>query len=201
MMQFRMAKALRWLACCCYSQTLFAHPHAWIDVRMEPEPADNGGVAALKMQWSFDPFYAQIMLEEVQSAQTQSQFDERWAALEQDINRTLQAADFYVTADAAFAPGEGKLRVTDGELFLDIRLPLHAPAAKLHYQVYEPTYYIEMLHATEQARHWPNGCQLQLQAATPSAEKVEQAYALDRSEKGEPDLGRYFAEHAILTCP
>lgn len=200
-MPFRIANAWRWLVCCCYCQAIFAHPHAWVDVQVEPESAKSSGIAALKMQWTFDPFYAQVMLEEVQAAQTQSQFDERWAALEQDINRTLQAANFYVTSDTAFAPGEAKLRVTDGELFLDIRLPLRKPAPKLHYQVYEPSYYIEMLHIPEHARQWQNGCQLHLQAANPSPEKVEQAYALDRNEQGEPDLGRYFAEDAVLTCP
>lgn len=178
----------------------FAHPHAWVDVLVTPQTTTDGKLSVLEMQWSFDPFYAQVMLEEVQAAENQAQFDQRWADLERDIQNTLSAVNFYVNADSEFAAGTGKLRVTDGELFLDVDLPLRQPVEALHYRIYEPTYYVEMLHSPEQAHEWANGCHLQLEAANPSEEKVAEAYALDFNAQGEANLGRYFAESGELTC-
>lgn len=178
----------------------WAHPHAWVDVLLTPEVTAAREIAALHMQWRFDSFYAQVMLEEVQVSENESEFVERWAALEADINRTLRESGFYVVADAPFDEGTGTLRVAEGELFLDVRLPLRAAVATLHYQVYEPTYYVEMLHAAAQPREWDNGCRLRLEAANPAPEKVAQAYALDRNGQGEAELGRYFAESGVLSC-
>lgn len=177
-----------------------SHPHAWVDVLLTPEVTDDGHIAALHMQWAFDPFYAQVMLEEVQAASSQAEFDARWAALEADINRTLRDARFYVATDAALGEGKAALRVADGELFLDVRLPLREAVPALHYRIYEPTYYVEMLHDAAQPRAWANGCRLRLEAANPAPEKVAEAYALDRNAEGEANLGRHFAESAVLTC-
>lgn len=177
-----------------------AHPHAWVDVLLTPEITDDRQIAALHMQWAFDPFYAQVMLEEVQAANSKAEFDKRWAALEQDINRTLREANFYVAANAGFGEGKAMLRAENGELFLDVYLPLRNVVPGLHYRIYEPTYYVEMLHATEQPREWNNGCRLQLESANPSPEKVAEAYALDRNAQGDADLGKYFAESGVLTC-
>lgn len=178
----------------------WAHPHAWIDVLLTPEMTEDGRIAAVRMQWAFDPFYAQVMLEEVQAASSKAEFEARWAALEQDINRTLREAGFHVTADADFGEGTATLRVADGELFLDVHLPLREAVPRLRYQIYESTYYVEMLHAAEQPREWENGCRLQLMPANPSPEKVAEAYALDRNAQGEVNLGRHFAESGVLTC-
>lgn len=182
------------------SGRVLAHPHAWVDVLLTPEITADRRIAAVRMQWAFDPFYAQVMLEEVQAANSKAEFDARWAALEQDINRTLREANFHVAADAGFGEGTAALRVVDGELFLDVYLPLREAVPQLRYQIYESTYYVEMLHVAEQPREWENGCRLQLEPANPSPEKVAEAYALDRNAQGEVNLGRHFAEIGVLTC-
>ncbi len=78
----------------------------------------------------------------------------------------------------------------------------------LEYQVFDPTYYIEMVHEEEDNEPSPralilNGdpdCALSVLPADPDPERVMQAALLDVDEEGEPGLGRHFAETGRVDC-
>ena len=100
----------------------------------------------------------------------------------------------------------------DGRLTFMFILPLTSPqplsGQVLEYQVFDPTYYIEMVHEEEGDEPSPqalilNGepdCTLSVLPADPDPEKVLQASLLDVDEEGEPGLGRHFAETGRVDC-
>ena len=91
-------------------------------------------------------------------------------------------------------------------------LPLETPqplaGSLLSYQVFDPTYYIEVVHEEQDGQprddalilHGEPSCELSILAADPDPERVMQAALLDKDESGEPGLGRFFAETGQADC-
>ena len=48
------------------ASTAQAHPHVWIDLRVQPQLNEQGQLVALQQAWRFDPFYSLILIEELQ---------------------------------------------------------------------------------------------------------------------------------------
>ena len=74
----------------------------------------------------------------------------------------------------------------------------------MHYAIYDPTYYIEMVHAeTDQAItlvNAPGGCRAAMKQPNPDPEQIMLAASLDRTQSAGDGLGRFFAEDVSLTC-
>ena len=184
------------------SAPLWAHPHVWIDVDVSPQTDSSGSITALHERWVFDPLYAQMLLESIlveRDADTQEQL---WLHLQNDIRTNLGKEHYYTFPYQQFGDAQdGKLINENGELYFDVTVPLVTPAKTVQYQIYEPEYFVEILHSPDQSKTFANGCTLSIIPAEPDPEKYEQAAALDRNEKGEDNLGSYFAETGVLTCP
>lgn len=176
-----------------------AHPHMWIDVQVEPLRNAAGEIAALRQRWQFDPFFSGVFLQDMASL-PEAERAPYWSQLQADMLNTLREARFYTYPQARFAEAEAvRLSAQADALVLELRLPLVKPSFSLEYQVYEPSYYAEMLHSREQVRE-QNGCTLTLRDATPDDALRAQAAALDQGESGDADLGRWFAEQAVWQC-
>ena len=92
---------------------------------------------------------------------------------------------------------------------LNFTLPLVEPVrpdeAGLTLQVYDPTYYVEILYA----EGWEPvfdaspaaGCSAEVQPPDPDPQMVALAYALDASQTGGDGLGVHFAETLRVRCP
>ena len=82
--------------------------------------------------------------------------------------------------------------------------PVDATASRLSYAVYDPTYYIEILHLKDDviAFRGPAGgrCSGTVVPPNPTTETVMLAQALDRNAKPDNALGRLFAERVKVTC-
>lgn len=180
-------------------QTL-GHPHVWIDVEIRPVQDAQGRIAALRQSWQFDPFYSTLLLEEVEQGATSEQRQALWQDLEKDIRATLGDEGLYTFPRRQFAaPRDLRLVQKGNDLFVEAELPLLEPSKHLQYQIYEPEYYVEILHAKAQPLQI-DGCRLTITPAEPSEEKYIEAAALDKNQKGDPNLGRFFAETAEWTC-
>lgn len=177
-----------------------AHPHMWIDVEVQPVQNAEGQIRALRQKWLFDPFSSALLTEEMVQAADDAQRQQLWQALQNDIRRTLSEEGLYTFPRGDFAPPEQlQLHFAHDELWLEAELPLLLPTQQLRYQIYEPEYYVEILHSAAQQRQVGN-CRLTLQAAEPDEEKLLEAAALDKNAKGDPNLGRFFAETAEWDC-
>tara|TARA_R110002012_G_scaffold29142_4_gene90335 strand:+ start:407 stop:1066 length:660 start_codon:yes stop_codon:yes gene_type:complete len=194
-----------------------AHPHGWIDLSVRIITDDEGRVSGLHQTWQMDPFYSLVVFEELQQMGEVS-LEEGLDQLGTEIRDNLTGQHYLsnVTIDdepQAFGEvSEYTLMEHGGRLTFMFILPLETPTplagSLLAYQVFDPTYYIEVVHQAEnnQPREDAlilNGvpsCELAILPADPDPDVVMKAAMLDVDESGEPGLGRFFAETGRVDC-
>ncbi len=196
------------------SSSVYAHPHVWIDLRIKPVINTQGELLGLQQAWRFDPFYSLVLIEELERGGPKNELEARYDQLAVEIVNNLSHANFFTQGQSKNIQLNWK-PVTDYTLLrigqrieLKFLLPLQQPllltAAPFNYQIYDPTYYIEMLHALEMGINktgLPNHCKITLESPQPSADLIEQALSLDKTDTAEdPQLGLYFAERVTLEC-
>lgn len=180
-----------------------AHPHAWIDVTVDVLFDPAGKVAALRQTWLFDEFYT---ADTVQKGQR-----DRMDRLVTRILGNLREYDYFTVvtaADGAVAlgtPTEHSARMRGPRLSMTFTTPLVRPVAPpLTYSVFDPFYYIEMLHADEDGAirlvDAPADCRARLIPAKPDPKLVAKAAAIDRGGTGGNTLGAQFAETVEIRC-
>ncbi|MEQ8348457.1 MAG: DUF1007 family protein [Sneathiellaceae bacterium] len=191
-----------------------AHPHGWIDVRVAVLFDPDGRVTALRQTWLFDEAYTafvaegadpdgdgrpnQDLLDELLTLNMQNLADYHYFTLVEQAGRSLPFG----------TPADLSTRIVDGRLETVFRLPLAVPAAPreaaLAYKVYDPTYYLEVLHleggAAVHLEGAPADCHARLLPANPTAGEVAMAAALDVTDSGGEGLGALFAETVHLAC-
>ena len=200
------------LALAALPAPLAAHPHGWIDIRTEILVDDAGRIEALRQAWLFDAFYSAFMLDDF-AAEGLSREAGLARLLEQDVT-ALAPHDYFtrveVDGDArafdevrAYANG-----VAQGRLWFRFELPLAEPvdpsAHDVRYAVYDPTYYIELLHHGETpvrlAEPLVERCAVEVIEPEPPAEIVSFAAMLDRTAEADDGLGAHFAQWVELRC-
>ncbi|MDN3556639.1 DUF1007 family protein [Halomonas maura] len=194
-----------------------AHPHGWVDVSVRVQLDDRGRVEALQQRWRLDPLYSQLLLEELRAAQGKAPMEARLDRLGVEIRQQLSPQHYFthVTRNGeAVALGEVNDFTTlarDGRVVLMFRLPLAEPLplgqAAMHYRIYDPTYYIEVLHEADgetpradALRVTGADCATRIIAADPDPVQVAEAARLDRGERAPEGLGRFFAETGEVRC-
>ncbi|RBI68006.1 DUF1007 domain-containing protein [Vreelandella sulfidaeris] len=199
------------------STNAHAHPHGWIDLSVRVITDDQGLVSSLHQTWRMDPFYSLVVFEELQQAEGAS-LEEGLDQLGKEIRDNL-ATQHYLTEvrinnepQALGEVSEYTAMERDGRLIFMFILPLKTPqpltVSLLSYQVFDPTYYIEVVHEEEDGQprddaliyNGEPACELAILPADPDPEVVMQAALLDKDESGEPGLGRYFAETGQIDC-
>ncbi|KAE8439656.1 MULTISPECIES: DUF1007 family protein [Halomonadaceae] len=194
-----------------------AHPHGWIDMSVRVITNDVGAVTGLHQTWRMDPFYSLVVMEELQQVPGTS-LEQGLDQLGSEIRDNLTPQHYFTEVRIGEEPQtfgevtEYTALARDGRLTFMFILPLATPQALsgqvLEYQVFDPTYYIEMVHEEEDNEPSPralilNGdpdCALSVLPADPDPERVMQAALLDVDEEGEPGLGRHFAETGRVDC-
>ena len=194
-----------------------AHPHGWVDYRVDLHFDDKAHATALEQVWTMDPFYSLTLTEELARAQGDESMQQRLDMLGEEIAQNLRS-EHYLThvAHAGEDIALGDLRDytirqdDDQRLTFRFVVPLAEPLAlegsPLTWQVYDDTYYIEFLYDqdadTPIALHnAPAGCTSRVIAADPDPQRVADAAALDRDAEAPSGLGRFFAETGEVTCP
>ncbi|MFG6665884.1 DUF1007 family protein [Halomonas sp. HNIBRBA4712] len=209
--------ALSFLACGLASTAAQAHPHGWIDMSVQVVVDEQGRATALNQTWRMDPFYSLIVFDELSRVEDAT-FEEGLDQLGHDIRDNLSAQHYFTELWLNGEPlrlGEVTEYTTyesNERLVYMFTLPLDEPVALdgavLEYQIYDPTYYIEVVHEEQDGAPAEDAltlagspsCALSVTQADPDPELVLQAALLDKGEQGEPDLGRYFAETGHVNC-
>ncbi len=199
------------------SPLAMAHPHGWIDMSVRVITNDDGAVTGLHQTWRMDPFYSLVVMEELQQVPGTS-LEQGLDQLGSEIRNNLTPQHYFTEVRIGDKPQtfgevtEYTALERDGRLTFMFILPLTSPqplsGQVLEYQVFDPTYYIEMVHEEEGDEPSPQAlilnadpdCTLGTLPADPDPEKVLQASLLDVDEEGEPGLGRHFAETGRVDC-
>ena len=209
-----LTKALLTLMVCfaAGSSPARAHPHAWIDLRSTVVLDAAGRVTAIEQQWLFDQFYTVFITEELSGAAGTRA--EALTALTRSNLQNLRDHDYFTEVRAAGAKValgtvsefEGELR--EGRLWMRFVVPLATPVdpteRALAFAVFDPTYYIEMLHLRGDVIAFrggeAGGCSGRIVPPNPTTEAVLLAQAMDRNATPDATLGSIFAEWVTVRC-
>lgn len=194
-----------------------AHPHGWIDLRMRLVFDDDGRLEALHQSWRMDPFYSLVVLEELGQAAGEGGLEAGLDQLGVEIRDNLAPQGYFTELrldDEKVALGEVDeytVMERDGRVEFVFLLPLAEPLAlggeTLRYQVFDPSYYIEVVHEEEDGEPLDDAlvvsgreCVTGVIPPDPDPERVMEAAMLDVTDEAEPGLGRHFAETGEVTC-
>lgn len=180
-----------------------AHPHAWIDVSVEVRFDPAGRVTALRQTWLFDEFYT---ADTVQKGER-----DKMDRLVTRILGNLREYGYFTVVKAGGqaiplnGPVDHSARMEGHRLSMTFTVPLaQAVPAPLAYSVFDPFYFIEMLHAERpdaiRLADAPAGCRSHLIPAKPDPKMVAKAAAIDRGGSGGNTLGVLFAETVEIRC-
>lgn len=203
---------------CLLSTGAVAHPHGWIDMSMRVIVDDDGHVEALHQRWRMDPFYSLVLLEELSRADGDESLEQRLDLLGREIRDNLAPQGYFTELrldDEPVALGdvqEYTVMERGGRVEFIFLLPLEAPlalgGAPMQYRVYDPTYYIEVVHEeddgvpSDDALVVAGGreCSTRIVPADPDPVRITQAARLDITDEAPEGLGRYFAEIGEVIC-
>ncbi len=189
-----------------------AHPHAWIDLRSTVVLDAAGRVTAIEQQWLFDQFYTVFATEGLSGATGIRA--EALTALARSNLQNLRSYDYFTEVRAGGAKvalgtvSEFESELREGRLWMRFVVPLATPVdptrRALAFAVFDPTYYIEILHLQGDmvAFRGPGtgGCSGNIVPPNPTIEAVSLARAMDRDATPDATLGSVFAERVEVTC-
>ena len=190
----------------------FAHPHAWIDLRSRVLLDNEGRIKALELAWLFDDYYTVLVAEELGLGGTPS--DDYLDEIAKRNLTNLREYDYFtaITLDGDRQPIADVTRyetdVHDGRLWMRFEVPLEQSidpkAGKVSFSVYDPTYWIEILHLEAEpilfSGEGAESCIGEIIQPNPTIEQVTLAAALDQDETAGDGLGELFAEKVVLRC-
>lgn len=199
-----------------------AHPHSWIDLETELVFDDQGRLTTLRQIWLFDEYYTAWALE---GFDTDNDGKPDPALLKELLEENLHNLEEYHYFTRLQRDGkdldsnkvvESSSRMQGDRLRMQFDLPLKTPIdlsgtatadkSRFVYAVYDPTYYIEILHADKAGPvklvNPPSpDCKAAIRKPNPNAATVSLAFAMDKSETAGDGLGQHFAEKVTVTCP
>ena len=181
----------------CAAPFASAHPHAWIDLRSTVTLDETGRATAIVQEWQFDQLYTALLVDEF------GRTPEALRAHAAAILDQLRAFDYFTeirVAGEPVAPGlvlEFESEVRSGRFRIRFVVPLETqPDVARHdlsYAVYDPTYYIEILHQKEPDVSFDGGksgdCRGELVAPNPPTDAIMKARALDVDAEADDSLG------------
>lgn len=190
-----------------------AHPHAWIDLRVSLLFGADGRLEALQQQWAFDPTYSLLLLEDVAARHPDIELDAALQLMTERMLANLREYDYFTE----IALGTQRLEVEDARnaalalrasrLHIQFEIPLEParpdPTRPLRYAVYDPSYWIEVLHDPDDVIHLDGGhdCMAEIARPRPEPWLITYAGTLNREQRAPiEDLGRSFAEVVSIEC-
>lgn len=193
-----------------------AHPHAWIDLRTRLVADGAGQVTGLRQHWEIDPLYSLMLMEEFGPAGDDGARAEGLERLAETMLGNMAEFDYMtrLTVDGERVAWGGvediRLTVDDASDALHFRFtlmlgePVDLEGRELEYAVYDPTYYIEILHDGGNAIETGalgSECSVRVREPDPPESLVGRMARIDRNDSPvEEGIGERFAERVRIGC-
>lgn len=190
-----------------------AHPHEWIEMQIDIVFDDDGKAIAMRHDWKMDEFFSAYAVSDIEfenGRPTPAALD----ALMNEMLTNISDIGFFIQASQAGAPlplisfNALGLQMNGPNLEMQFEVPFLGPldlqASPLTYKIFDPEYYIEMLHI-EGAKpivlaNAPKGCRWDLIPPSDNQSMAAYASALGQDESPTFELGSFFAEEASIRC-
>jgi len=209
------------LSACClavfFSASIaHAHPHTWIELNSRFVIDGQGRLTQIEQTWEFDVFFSLMALDD--AINEHGSEAKALSETAKDMIDNLANYDYFSSLRSQDAPIPlnpptrytlvTKEKYGQQVLVLEMTFNVEPYVTILNkdieYQVYDPTYYISLLHTQssniEIVSEIADTCTVQLNQPEPSNELVEYAQNLDRNQTGPDGLGVNFAETAMIAC-
>ncbi len=194
------------------SQQLRAHPHSWIDLKTDVIFNEKGLIEGFEINWLFDEFYTAFILDEFTA--TEERGEDYLRAIAQTNLINLREYNYFTVIEQegeTKAIGDVERYQTgfrDDRLWLEFTIPLAEPldprASPVVFRNYDPTYYIEILHAEDGpvslGADAPEDCATIMKKPDPTADIISLAFSLDFTQTETDGLGIHFAETVTISC-
>lgn len=192
--------------------SLYAHPHAWIDVRSTIILSAEGLISAIEEEWLFDDMYSAAILEGLKEDSPEKK------AVVSDfaagVIKNLKPYGYFMRVTANGRPvrlntvTQFKSEMKGRQLLLSFTAPLARPVDPvrddIRFAVYDSTYFIQMTHRPQDPPtikgDIKHACRVRVEPPNPSAEDIVRALRLDRGASPDDDLGEVFAEKVHVLC-
>ncbi len=192
--------------------SLYAHPHAWIDVRSTIVMSDQGLISAIEEEWLFDDLYSAAILEGLKEDSPEKKAVVSDFAAE--VIENLGPYGYFMRITANGRPiklntvTQFKSEMKGQQLQLSFTAPLAEPVSPMRdevsFSVYDPTYFIQMTHRAQDPptirSKKSHACRAHVKPPNPTPEDIARAFALDRGATPEEGLGDLFAEKVDIQC-
>lgn len=196
-----------------------AHPHVWIEMRSDLVFNDQGQVAAMNLQWTFDDGYAQMALDGLDTNGDGVYSQDELTQLTQENLASLKDYDYFTVIryngeKQRFAPVTEYGQIySNGKLQLYFQVPLATPIdpakGEIIAKVYDPDFFIALDYVKDEPvtaiGAIPAKCRIVVKPVPTDAE-IEQTRAMlatkDRDWKPdtEEDFGALFAQPVTVQC-
>lgn len=172
----------------------------------------DGLISAIEEEWLFDDLYSAAVLDGLKNdspGKTAGVGD-----FAPEVIKNLGPYGYFMRITADGRPiqlntvTEYRSEMKGQQLRLSFTAPLARPIDPtrhaVSFSVYDPTYYIHMVHRPEDPpairSKGKTPCRAHVEPANPSAEDFARAFALDRGAAPQDDLGYLFAETVHIRC-
>lgn len=195
------------------SYPVSAHPHAWIDLRVSLIFDADGSLHRLRQEWLLDPSFSLLLLQDWESSRPDTTLsgalEERGQLLLQQLREYDYFTELFYQGQSLVVPDvtDSRMELHNDRLYLRFDLVLELvrppPNQGFSYRVFDPSYWIEILHDPDDVIHLEAGmgCTTLLEEPRPSPSLVLYAARLDRDQRAPiPYLGRAFAQTVHLGC-
>lgn len=196
-----------------WTPPVLSHPHVWIDLDIVLLADDSDHVKGIQQTWILDPTYSQYLYDDALEHFAGDTPEEQLAKLAAEILENLGEyhwyTEFYADGQRIYGtPADSGGITFDGrnlKIHFEFELATRIDPRQQHirYKIFDPTYFIEVLHLTEQPPRLTlssGACELRIRQPRPDPAIVMQAMLLDFDQTGDPDLGRHFAEEVSVRC-
>lgn len=199
-----------------YASLTSAHPHNWIDLKSDFTIDSQNRLTHIRQTWKFDMYYSMITLADVLNEHKDEVKGLRIIARKMitdladynyfsllKINR--QAVPLPAPAQyRLYSQREGTGQFLEMEIVFDIAPGISIGNKAIEWQIFDPTYYIAMMHADSSniSVTTDNGtdCASTLEQPAPTEDIINYAMGLDQNQRETNGLGQYFAETIRISC-
>ncbi len=202
-----------------FASSAMAHPHAWIETRSDVVFDDEGRIAAINVEWAFDPNYSALAVDGLDTNADGYYSAGELLPLARENIKALKDYDYFVYAKSGGAKVAyaqvtqyGQI-LSNGTLKMHFTLPLAKPvdpfAAEFVYRIYDPSYYIAIDFAENDPLaalgSRPEACQVELWPA-PTGQEIDSTRNMlaEKDKEWVPDVqedfGSMFARPVAVVC-
>ena len=188
------------------------HPHMWVDLESRVVLNIDDGSVAIQQVWLFDDFFSTSVIEDSSFYPGGTN-----AGIQKEIERITEALkpyNYYTEIEMGGKKLSSKLVGDVSWEVVDNRIEMRFTVAPNEsfvsdvqgwsYAIFDPTYYIEMLHAEGSSiaidGDFAQKCSSWIEQPNPSADAVALSQSTILDNNADDTVGRFFAETVHVSC-